>query len=48
MLLMSESMRAPGRAATCHRADFRETFKGSTPKLEETNWFVFWIFQGGR
>ena len=22
-------------------------FKGSTPKLEKTNWFVFWIFQGG-
>ena len=22
-------------------------FKGSTPKLEKTNWFVFWLFQGG-
>ena len=21
-------------------------FKGSTPKLEKTNWFVFWIFRG--
>ena len=21
-------------------------FKGSTPKLEKTNWFVFWIFEG--
>ena len=22
-------------------------FQGSTPKLEKTNWFVFWIFRGG-
>ena len=22
-------------------------FKGSTPKLQKTNWFLFWIFLGG-
>ena len=22
-------------------------FKGSTPKLKKTNWFLIWIFQGG-
>ena len=21
-------------------------FKGSTPKLKETNWFLFWFFRG--
>ena len=23
-------------------------FKGSTPKLKKTNWFLFWFFSGGR
>ena len=22
-------------------------FKGSTPKLKQTNWFLFWFFPGG-